>query len=218
MNKIGLNQTIDVQVIRKQQKLEFPVTCRKCGNKREWLIRCEHCGDSSEVKNPMNSILNLKGQFHIEHRDLFGNLKAIYDFPNAETDVGKDLLLDVMFNDVTQIANNSWFVGLIDNSGFTALADADTMASHTGWTEFTNYSETTRVAWGSGASSGQTVTNASPITFNISGAGGTVRGIFVVSNSSKSGGSGTLWSTGLFSASVPVTSGDQLKLTYSVSA
>ena len=60
-----------------------------------------------------------------------------------------------MFNNVTPIANNSWFVGHISLTSFTALAAADTMASHTGWTEFTGYSQSTRVAWASGAAASQ---------------------------------------------------------------
>jgi hypothetical protein len=137
---------------------------------------------------------------------------------NGITNEGKNLILDVMFNDVTPIANASWFIGLISLAGFTALAAADVMNSHGGWTEYINYSQATRVAWGSGVASSQVTTNASPATFNINGAGGTVKGVFITSNSTKSGITGKLWSTALFGADVPVTSGDELKITYSVSA
>ena len=161
--------------------------------------------------------LNLRGKFHLVHTDKDGNVKGVLDFPNGITNEGKDLILDVMFNDTTQVANSSWYIGLIDNSGYSAVAAADTMASHAGWNEFTSYSEANRVAWGSGASSSQSVTNASPATFNISGSG-TVKGVFITSNNTKSGTTGYLWSTALFSADVPVTNGDQLKVTYSASA
>lgn len=158
-----------------------------------------------------------KGRFVIEHRNKNGKLLGIYDVPNGITNVGKDKILDDMFNDGTQTANNSWFVGLIDASGYTQLAAADTMASHAGWNEFTTYSESNRVAWGSGAAASQSTTNASPATFNITGSA-TIKGVFIVTNNTKSGSTGTLWATALFSGDVPVSNGDQLKVTYTVSA
>jgi len=157
-----------------------------------------------------------KGRVQVEHRDKFGNLKGIYDVPNGIGNVGKDKILDDMFGDGTQTASASWFIGLVDSSGFSAFAATDTMSSHGGWNEFTSYTEANRVAWGPGAASSQSTTNASPATFNINGSG-TVKGVFIVTNSTKSGTSGTLWSTAAFSAEVPVTSGDQLKVTYTVS-
>ena len=90
------------------------------------------------------------------------------------------------------------------------------MSSHAGWNEFTSYTEGNRVAWGPGSASSQSVTNSTPATFNINGSG-TVKGVFIVSNNTKSGTAGTLWATALFGADVPVTSGDQLKITYTVS-
>ena len=165
----------------------------------------------------LNSKLDPRGRFVVEHLDKFGKLKGAYDFPNGISDEGKDKILDDMFNDGVQTANNSWFIGLVDLSGFSTLADADTMASHAGWNEFTSYSEANRVAWGSGAAASESTTNASPATFNINGSG-TVKGVLVVTNNTKGGTSGTLWATALFSADVPVSNGDQLKITYTVSA
>lgn len=159
--------------------------------------------------------LSPRGRFVIEHiRD--GKRINRYEMPNGITNVGKNLLLDVMFNGGNQVANNSWFIGLIDNEGYTALAAADTMSSHAGWAAFASYSEATRVAWGSGAASSQSTTNATAATFNINGSG-TVKGVFVTSNSTKGGTTGTLWATALFSGDVAVVSGDQLKVTYTVS-
>lgn len=160
--------------------------------------------------------LPLNGRFHIEHlRD--GVILGKYDITNDITNEGKNLLFDVMFNDVTHISNSAWAIGLISITSYSALAAGDTMASHGGWTEFIAYSQSTRVAWGSGTAASQSVTNASPATFDINGSG-TVKGIFVTSQNSKSGSTGKLWSTALFSADVPVTSGDQLRITYTVSA
>jgi hypothetical protein len=138
-----------------------------------------------------------------------------YSFENDITNEGKNLILEIMFHDGTQIASSSWSAGLISNSGYTGLAAGDTMASHGGWTEFTGYTQSTRVAWGPGAAASQQITNSTPMTFDIN-ASGTVKGIFVTSNNTKSGTSGKLWATGLFTADVPVTNGDQLKITYAV--
>lgn len=163
-----------------------------------------------------HAAVGLHGHWQAEHiRD--GKVLKKYDFPNDITNQGKNSLFEIMFHDGTQIANSSWFIGLISNSGYSALAAADTMSSHAGWTEFTGYSQGTRVAWGAGAAASQSITNASPATFDITSSG-TVKGIFVVSNSTKGGTTGTLWSTALFSADVPVANGDQLRVTYTVSA
>lgn len=164
----------------------------------------------------IESLKTLRGKFQIEHRDADGNLKGVYDLPNGITNVGKNLLLDVMFYSGSQVATADWCIGLISLAGYSALAAGDTMASHAGWTEFTGYNEANRVAWGQGAASSQSTTNASPATFNITGSG-TVKGIFVTSEDTKSGTTGTLWSTALFAADVAVTNGDQLKVTYTVS-
>lgn len=162
--------------------------------------------------------LHLRGFYPvIEHADKFGKLIGKYSLHNDITNEGKNTILDVMFHDGTQIASTSWYIGLISNSGYSALAAGDTMSSHSGWTEFTGYSQSTRVAWGPGAASGQSTTNASPATFDIN-ATGTLKGIFVTSNSTKSGTTGKLWATGLFAADVPVSNGDQMKITYTVSS
>ncbi len=147
-----------------------------------------------------------------------GKLLGKYLTKNDITNEGVNTLFNVMFNSASQIT--SWFIGFIDNSGFSALAAGDVMNSHSGWTEFIAYSQSTRVAWGVGtASSGvRTVTNASASVFNINGGGGTVYGIFITSNSTKSGTTGKLWATAAFASPVPVSSGDQLNITYTTSA
>lgn len=134
-------------------------------------------------------------------------------FPNGITTPGKASLLNVAFNAATQLT--AWYFGLIDNSGFTALNAADTMASHSGWNEFTTYSESTRVQWSNVTTSTNSITNSSPGQFDITGSG-TLYGIFVVSNSTKSGTTGTLWSTAQFSSTVAVNNADQIKITYTI--
>lgn len=177
----------------------------------------------------MNSLINsnifcLFGDVKVEHYkpSIFNPKKKLlyntYQTHNGITNTGKNSILNIMFNDATQIANASWFIGLINNAGFSALAAADVANSHAGWTEFTGYSQATRVAWGSGTSTAQSTTNATPATFSITGGAATVNGIFVTSVSTKGGTTGTLWSTASFTAPVAVDTSDELKISYSVSA
>ena len=143
-----------------------------------------------------------------------GRLIEKYPIPNLVTSEGKNKIWDVMFHDATQIAASSWFMGLISAASYSAIAVANTMASHGTWLEFTDYTQSTRPAWGPGASSGQIITNASPCTFDFDDTG-TLKGIFIVSNSTKAGTTGVLWSVGLFASDVDVVDEDQIKLTYS---
>lgn len=162
----------------------------------------------------VGSNLNLRGTFMVEHWRA-GKLIGMHQFKNGITNEGKDHILDVGFHAASQIT--TWYVGLIDNSGFSALAAGDTMSSHAGWSESTAYDEATRVEWTEGAASSQSITNATALTFTMN-ATATIYGIFITSGSAKSGTSGTLWSTGAFSSPVAVASADELKVTYTINA
>ena len=176
--------------------------------------------------------IGLRGRCVVEH---FRNGVKIgqYEFPNGICNQGKNKLLDIMFHGVSAIT--TWWLGLIDNSGYTALAAGDTYQNITQagnqWGEFTNYTDpanadsaTTRPEWTEGAAASQAITNASPVVFDITDTG-TVKGLFLVGgianaqNKSNHEASGVLWATALFnSGDVPVSADDQLKVTYTVSA
>ena len=159
--------------------------------------------------------LKLKGRFVIEHRDAEGNLKDTYEFPNGIVDEGLNHILDTQFHGSAQIG--TWYIGLVDNSGWTAFADADTLSSHAGWTESTSYTESNRVTWQEDAASSRSISNTTTADFSIN-ATGNLKGIFVSSNNVKStGNTGTLWSTAAFSSVVATANGDTLKVTYTVS-
>lgn len=155
-----------------------------------------------------------KGLWSIE---LWRDGKCIHkeDAPNGVTNVGKNSILGVQFHADTQIT--AWYLGLIDASGYSALAAGDTMSSHAGWTELTGYSQATRPQWSPDAAASQAITNSTLVQFDIN-ATGTLKGGFLVSNSTKGGTTGTLWGTALFSGDIPVSNGDILKVTYTVSA
>lgn len=144
-----------------------------------------------------------------------GLVIAEHAFNNLVTTAGKNSLLDVGFRNQTQLPN--WYIGLVNNSGWTAFDVTDTMASHAGWTEFTTYSQSTRVAWSPAAAAAGSISNSTPAQFDMTGSG-TLKGIFIASNNTKSGTSGTLWSAGAFSGLVNVENADQLKITYTLNS
>jgi len=186
---------------------------------------------------PASDKLEPHGLYHVEHWR-GGKLLATYEAPNYITDEGRTALLGVMFHSVTQIT--SYWMGLVDSVSFTAYAQADAygqLAGTNGWRENTAYtddlnsgSSSTRPVWTSGAVSVTShvaaVANSTASVFDIT-ATGTIKGLFLVGGNSicqtkgdhTSGSGATLWSAAAFtSGDVAVQSGDQLKITYSVTA
>lgn len=132
---------------------------------------------------------------------------------NGITTGGKTSVLDTAFR---QQAVLTWKFGLIDNSGFTAINDStDVMSGHAGWSEFISYSQVNRPLWGPTAAAAASITNASAVTFSITGSG-TLWGMFVTSDNTINGSTGILWSTAGFSVTKPVLNGDSVKLTYTL--
>jgi hypothetical protein len=139
--------------------------------------------------------------------------KLTLRFFNGITTAGINNLFNVYFGATSKAA--AWYMGLIGSSGYSALAAADTMSSHGGWTEeHTNYSQATRPQWTPASASGASVSNSSSVDFTITGSV-TVKGIFLVDNSTKNGSTGTLWATALFtSGDQALVNGQTLKVTY----
>lgn len=176
--------------------------------------------------------LELKGQYKI---DLVRDGKVIDTFTadNAITTEGKSHNLDVVFASGTQIG--AWYVGLVDTVGYTALSSADTYANinqvGNGWDEFSDYTDTnnsgdatTRPQWANLAVTAGSITNASvKAVYDITVAG-TVKGLFIAGGPNSqlkdnNSGGNVLWSSALFnSGDVSVVGGDQLKVTYTLSA
>ena len=161
----------------------------------------------------MNTIqtLPLRGVFFIEHRNEAGKLIGLYRIPNGITDIGMNFLLDCMFTTGTQ--SDPWYIALIDNSGYVAIADADTHGAHAGWTEFTGYAGG-RQAWGPAAAAGRAISNVATVDFTLTGAGA-VRGIYATDQAA--GVATVLFATALFSSAITVAVADVLKITYTVS-
>lgn len=158
--------------------------------------------------------MSLKGRWFLEHwRN--GELLHKEDFTNLITNAGLNYLLDVALSAGSAIT--AWVIGLTD--GTPTVAAGDTMSSHAGWTEVTDYSQANRVAWTDAGVSGQSVTNsASPAAFSIN-ATVTVGGAFLTSVNTKGGSTGTLFAVGAFtSGDRAFINGDTLNVTATYSA
>jgi hypothetical protein len=115
--------------------------------------------------------------------------------------------------------STTWYLGLITGPGSgTAFAAGDTLASHAGWTENTDYTGNRKaVTFGaSGTLNPAVISNsASPSSFVMTGTA-TIAGAFLASVAS--GTSGVLFSAGDFSGGdKSVASGDTLNVTYTFS-
>lgn len=131
------------------------------------------------------------------------------------TNEGLNYCLDVAVHDGTKVA--TWYVGLIGSTSFSALNAADTMASHAGWVESQAYSETVRQTLVEAAPSSQEI-QTSNLTFTANGAV-TIKGFFVVSDSTKGGATGTLLLAKLFAAGDKTyASGDKIVINLSLTA
>lgn len=176
-----------------------------------WVTRDNH---RHKGKNYMyeSGLSKFGGRFTMDHYDKHGNWVARLIAKNGITDTGMNHVLDTVFHGTSPIT--TWYAGLIDNSGYTALAAGDTMGTHGGWNEFTTYSEGVRQTWTEGAAASRSMTNSTAMTFTISGTG-TLRGAFLASSATF--GAGTLFATGLFGSTYPVAASDSFKLIYTIS-
>jgi hypothetical protein len=151
----------------------------------------------------------LKNLYRVECLGADGKTKWIEEFGNLVVDEGLDDLLSQYAKGSGYTASH--FVGLTD--GTPTPAAGDDMTTHAGWAEIADYDEGTREVLTLGTVSSQSVDNAaSKASFAIN-ASVTVGGVFVCTNSTKSGTSGTLYSIGAFAADKVLTSGDTLNVT-----
>lgn len=155
------------------------------------------------------------GKYFVECRDKDGNLKWRDEIQNLVTTAGKNFALDTVMAGSAYTA--AWYVGLISSASYSAVAAGDTAASHAGWTESQAYSQAARATAAWSAASGGSKALSSSVTFSIN-AGDTIKGCFLISNSTKGGTTGTLYSAGLFTGGDKVVaSGDTLNVSYTAS-
>ena len=164
------------------------------------------------------------GTFIFEARDKDGNVKWTAEAKNLTTNPGRQDMNAKYFSGTTYTA--AWFIGLVNNSPTPSYDVTDTMASHAGWTETTDYSGTDRATADFG-----TATTADPsVIANTVASGGTVAsfsitgtvtidGAFLTATQDNSTDTGILFSVAAFESpgDRSVVNGDTLNVTYQFS-
>lgn len=170
--------------------------------------------DSVTAKRKSDDGLVAHGWVRVVCKDKEGNVKWVDEGPNLIVTVGRNKILDEALAGSTYTA--AWYMGLTDNTPVPAAGD--TMGSHAGWAETQNYDEATREALTfSAASSGSKATSADA-SFTISAGGDAVGGVFICSDSTKGGTSGTLLSAKAFTGgNRSLSVSDVLNVSYTVS-
>lgn len=157
------------------------------------------------------------GVFTMQCFDADGNLKWESSLPNLVVNVGLQDMNTQYFKGSAYTA--AWYIGLYGAAASNNPAAGDTSASHAGWTEVVPYSNATRPAatFGTATTADPSVisNSASPASYTIN-ATSTVGGAFLISNNTKSGTTGILFSASDFAApgDRAVASGDTLNVTY----
>jgi len=202
-NKLSIRQMIGRQVIRAGQVIlghRNPLDISNGG--------ISGIESSIKFRNPFTAIQVRKMGVKLEPRVI----KVVHGW-NDVTIVGKNHMLDVTFGNSTPVTQiDPWYIGLINNSPTPTLSESDTLASHSGWTEYSSYSGTRKVWDDLNASAKIKGTNT--VSTFTSSATATVYGILVCSVTS--GTSGILWATGGFDATVDLINGDDLKVSYGI--
>ena len=186
----------------------------------EKLTAIDACSTSVVKGSPVSEVAVAEGMYEMTCVGADGQIKWVETFPNTVVTVGKNYLLDSFFNGTVA---GPWYMGLVDATSFATPAAGDTLASHSPWLEYLNYtvSSTNRAtpSWNSAASGSKATTSTS---FPITGAGGTVAGALMCTtlarNTASNGGAGILYSAGAFTGgNRAVVSGDTLNVTYTAS-
>ena len=158
------------------------------------------------------------GVFHVQCFDKDGNLKWEEKAHNLVVNEGLQNMNDEYFTGSTYTA--TWYLGLVDGPGAgNTYAAADTLASHTGWTENTDYTgDRKSVTFGTPTTADPSVINnsGSPSQFAMTGTA-TIGGAFLASV--DTGTSGILFSVSNFQSpgDRAVVNGDTLNVTYEFS-
>ena len=183
-------------------------------------IPSDKAAASVDMGGDLTSSARGGGVFHFKCYDKDGNLKWEDEAHNLVVNVGLADMNDKYFSGSGYSA--TWYLGLVNNSPSPSYAAGDTMSSHAGWAESTDYTQTNRptVTFGS-------ATVADPSVINNSGAvdvftmnaSVTIAGAFLTSNNTKGGTTGILFSVSTFQSpgARTVVSGDTLNVTYEFS-
>jgi hypothetical protein len=152
--------------------------------------------------------LTFGGIFTVTCYDKEGNVKWKERTPNLVVNQGLDHILDITFMGGSPYSN--FYIGLLSDNP-TITAD-DTLDSHSGWSEITDYTEGERQEFVESVS-GQTIDNSGNLaTFSINNAA-VIGGSFITSAST--GTTGILMAASAFSnGEKNVSDGDTLEVMY----
>jgi hypothetical protein len=163
-------------------------------------------------EKPAISGMKIGGVFSAECFDQDGNLKWKDMAKNIVVDAGLNHILGVEFHGDTQIT--SWYGGLVNATP--TYAAGDTLSSHTGWSENSNYTGSRKAMTFGAAASKQISNSGNAASFSINGTG-TIAGAFICSVAN--GTTGTLFCEANFGqGNKSVSSGDTVNVTYTLSA
>lgn len=165
------------------------------------------------------------GVFTVVCQDKDGNVKWEESFHNTVTQTGLKDMNDKYFTGSTYSA--TWYLGLVNNSPSPTITSSNTAGGITtngsgsnSWAEFTGYSQSTRPAATFGASTTadpSVIATSAASAFSITSTA-TVYGAFLISNSTKGGTTGVLFSAGAFTGgNRSVVNGDTLNVSYQLS-
>jgi hypothetical protein len=161
------------------------------------------------------------GVFTVKCFDKDGNLKWEDNAHNLVVNEGLELMNNEFFTGSSYSA--AWYLGLVTGPGSgNTYAAGDSMASHGGWAENTDYSELVRqtATFGTATDADPSVINnsGSPAVFSMDDTA-TIAGAFLTTDDTKGGTTGTLFSVSNFTSpgDRAVVSGDTLNVTYEFS-
>jgi hypothetical protein len=160
------------------------------------------------------------GVFTVTCLDANGQVKWEESLKNLVVNEGLQDMNTKYFKGVTYTA--TWYIGLYGAAASNTPTASDTAASHPGFTEIVPYSNATRPAatFGTATTADPSVISntASPAVYTIN-ATSTVGGAFLISDNTKSGTAGVLFSASDFAApgDRSVSNGDTIQITYTFS-
>ncbi len=170
------------------------------------------------AKNGFKESAKGGGVYRVECIGADGQVKWVDTMSNLVVTEGLTYMNDVFFDGSSYSA--AWYLGLVTGpASGTTYAAADTLASHSGWTEFTGYTGDRKTATfgnATGATPSVITSSGSPSSFAITSTA-TVAGAFLCNVSS--GTSGVLFSEADFDSpgDRSVVSGDTLNVSYTFS-